>query len=819
MSPSARRQRLSPAKIAGHLAVMTAVSAVMGVLVAGFALPFAGVAGLGTRAVAEGVGKLPAELTTEPLAQRTRVLDSRGKVLATFFDENRVNVELDEVAPIMRKAIIAIEDYRFYRHGALDLKGTLRAFVTNQASDDVVQGGSSITQQMVKMTLIAQADTEEEAAAATASTYQRKLNELRYAIAFEEKYDKDWILQRYLNLAYFGDGAHGIQAASQHYFSRPASELELHQAALLAGLVKNPTGYDPTNDPGEAIDRRNVVLDRMAELKVVSEREAEEAKARGLGLDLAPTRNGCVSAAAPFFCDYVREYLLQEPALGKTVKAREEALSTGGLTIKSTVDMRMQRAADRSVRKHVDPTDRAIGGLAMVEPGTGAVRALAQSRPMGTNKRKGETFLNYVVPEEYGDANGFQAGSTFKAFVLAAAIDQGVALRARIKAPPKVSIPVNQYRGCNGRLQSTERWEPGNSTGSGTFNLYTGTQQSVNTFFARLELRTGLCQPYRLARQMGIDLDDPASQQVPSFTLGVANTNPLSMAEAYATFAARGLHCESRPVTEILGKDGSVVKTFPDQCDRVLRRPVADAVNDILRGVQEPGGFGHNAGLALKQPSAGKTGTINRNMAVWFVGYTPNLAAASMIAGANREGHWVTLNGQVVGGSRIDRAAGSTNAGPMWGDAMKRIQRWLPDVNFQAPDPRVVRGKQVRVPDLAGLSQLEAIRKLRERGLVAVVGRKVDSALPRGAVAYTNPSAGSTVGSGMTVTLFRSDGTPYVPPPRTRSRPDSGGTSDGGTGGSSGGGGGSSGGGGGSSGGGGGSDGPGNGNGYGRGGR
>jgi membrane peptidoglycan carboxypeptidase len=768
------------ARVVGHLTVMVVVSVVMGLLVAGIVLPFAGVAGVGTRFVAETVSKLPAELSTEPLAQRTRVLDRDGRLLATFYDENRVKVGLDAVAPIMRKAIVAIEDYRFYEHGALDLKGTLRAFITNRAEGDTVQGGSSITQQMVKMTLIAQAESDEEVAAATAGTYERKLNELRYAIAFEDKHDKDWILQRYLNLAYFGDGAHGIQAASQHYFSRPASELELHQAALLAGLVKNPTGYDPTNDPDAARERRNLVLQRMAELGVVPDRAAERAQARGLGLKLAPRQNGCVSAAAPFFCDYVREYLLQEPALGRTPKARSELLSSGGLTIRTTIDMRMQRAADASVRRHVDATDRAIGGLAMVEPGTGEVRALAQSRPMGTDRRAGETFLNYGVPRRYGDANGFQAGSTFKAFVLAAAIDQGVSLGSRIKAPPQVSIPVSAYRGCDGPLRSTERWEPGNSTGSGTFNLYTGTQQSVNTFFAKLELRTGLCQPYRLAQQMGIELDDPANQQVPSFTLGVVDTNPLAMAEAYATFAARGLHCDSRPVTEILDKDGKVVKDYPATCQRVLSQPVADAVNDILRGVQEPGGFGHNAGLALQQPSAGKTGTINSNMAVWFVGYTPNLATASMIAGADRQGRWVTLNGQVVGGTRIDQAAGSTTAGPMWGDAMKRIQRLLPDRNFVAPDPRVIKGRQVVVPDVRGDSPEEAARKLRRLGLIPEVGATVDSALPRGTVAATTPRPGSTVGSGRTVTLAISDGTPYVPPPKPKKpRPGSGDTSGG----------------------------------------
>jgi membrane peptidoglycan carboxypeptidase len=814
---SPRENRLGVAGVLGHLTVMVAVSVVMGVLVAGFAIPFAGVAGVGTRAVAEGVGNLPTELTAEPLAQRTRVLDRHGDVVATFYDENRVNVRLGDVAPVMRKAILAIEDARFYEHGAMDLKGTLRAFVTNQAEGGTVQGGSSITQQMVKMTLLAQAESAEERAAATAETYRRKLNELRYAIAFEEKYDKSWILQRYLNLAYFGDGAYGIEAAARHYFSRSAADLELHQAAMLAGLVKNPTGYDPTNDPGRAIERRNTVLNRMAELNVISGAEARTAKKRGLGLRLRPMRNGCVSAKASFFCDYVRELLLRDEELGRTVKERRNLLASGGLTIKTTLDMRMQRAANRSVHEHVDATDRAIGALAMVEPRTGKVRAIAQSRPMGRNKRQGQTFLNYVVPPRYGDANGFQAGSTFKAFVLAAAISKGISLRTRIEAPPQVSIPVNRYRGCQGRLRSDDRWEPANSTGSGTFDLYTGTQQSVNTFFAKLELRTGLCRPYRLAKQMGIELDDPDNQQVPAFTLGVVNTNPLAMAEAYATFAARGLHCDSRPVTEVLDRDGRTIKRYRRQCDRVLDKPVADAVNDVLRGVQEPGGFGNSAGLALNQQSAAKTGTTNRNMAVWFIGYTPNLATASMIAGANRDGHWVTLNRQTVGGRRITRAAGSTNAGPMWGDAMKRIQRWLPDRNFVPPDPRKVKGRTVRVPQVAGSGQRAAMRKLRRRGLVPQLGPMVDSRLRRGLVAFTEPGAGARVGSGRSVVLYLSDGTPYVaPPPQPSSPSPSTGGSTGSSGGGSGGGG-TSGGGGGGTGDGGRDSGPGNGHGRGNG--
>ena len=744
-----------------HLGVMVAVAAVMGVLVAGLAIPFTAVTGLSTRTVAEGMDKIPADLTAEPLAQRTRLLGRDGAVLATLYDQNRVNVPLAEVAPIMRKAMIAIEDYRFYQHGALDLRGTLRAFVTNQANNGTTQGGSSITQQMVKMTLVNQARTKAEQRAATADTYQRKINELRYAIAFEEKYSKDWILQRYLNIAYFGDGAYGIEAASRHYFSRPASRLTLRQAALLAGLVKNPTGYDPTNDPDRAKERRDTVLARMAELNVVSQSEAQRAQSQRLGLEVTATRNGCVSSAAPFFCDYAVQYLLDDPSLGKTVDDRRRLLFSGGLTIRTTVDLRFQRAADALMRRHVFPTDRAIGGLAMVQPHTGAVRALAQSRPMGSNKKKGETYLNYVVPKKYGDSNGFQAGSTFKAFVLAAAITKGIPLNTQIYSPQTVNIPKSTLKSCDGPLAG-EDWNPENSTGTGTFDLYTGTQRSVNTFFAQLEQRTGLCAPVTLARKMGVAVPD--KDIVGPFTLGVTDVDPLTMAGVYATFAARGQFCEPRPVVSVQNSAGKTIEDYPSKCQQLLRTEVADAVNDILRGVQEGDGFGASAGLGLSQPSAGKTGTINENMAVWFDGYTPNLAAVAMIAGANAKGHHITLNGQTVGGVYISGAHGSTTAGPVWGNAMKVVQQYLPDGDFVAPDAQVIEGQTVTVPSLGGQGTDRAAAALRQAGFTPVVGPSVDSSYPAGTVAYLSPGSGTSASTGSTVTIYVSDGTPYVAP-------------------------------------------------------
>ena len=565
---------------------MAIVAAVMGVVVAGLAIPFAGVLGIGAKSLSHTVEDLPANLRTQPLAQQTQIVDQSGTTIATLYDQNRINVPLSQISRKMVKSIVAIEDYRYYQHGALDLKGTLRALVTNQASGGSVQGGSSITQQMVKMTLVDQAKTAKQRKAATADTYARKLTELRYAIAFEQNYSKDWILERYLNIAYYGDGAYGVQAAARHYFDTNAKDLTLLQGATLAGLVKNPSGYDPITNPDRGIQRRNVVLDRLAQLHVIKQHRADLLKKRPLGLHPVATPNGCVNSSAPFFCDYVVNYLEQDPALGKTVDARKKLLYTGGLTIHTTISLPDQRAADTSVHNHVFPTDQAIGALAMVEPGTGDVKAISQSRPMGRDAKAGQTFLNYVVPQKYGDSNGFQPGSTFKAFVLAAAIQQGIPLSQTIASPMQVHIPMSEYRVCGGKhFASTDTWSPHSSTISGTMNAYTGTQESVNTFFAKLELQTGLCEPYRLAKAMGIGLDDPATEMVPSFTLGVASVSPLELADAYATFAARGLHCDPRPVVSIDDSNGNQLKTYQPQCQQVIAAPVADAVNDVLRGV------------------------------------------------------------------------------------------------------------------------------------------------------------------------------------------------------------------------------------------
>ncbi|MDQ3664148.1 MAG: penicillin-binding protein, partial [Actinomycetota bacterium] len=660
-----------------------------------------------------------------------------------------------------KRAMLAIEDSRFYEHGALDLQGTARAIINN-ALGEPLQGGSSITQQLVKQILVSQADTDAEYEAAIETTFARKLQELQYAMAYEQDHTKDEILEQYLNIAFFGDGAYGIASAARHFYSVDPDKLSLRQSALLAGLVQNPTSYDPTDSPRDARDRRNVVLRRMGDLGIASDERVRRAVKAPLGLEITDTPNGCVNTVAPFFCDFVRSYLLDNDALGPTRSAREARLTTGGLTIRTTIDLRMQRAADAAVSERVNPTDFAIGGLAMVEPGSGEVRALSQSRPMGDDVRAGETYLNYLVPNEFGGARGFSGGSTFKVFVLASALAQGLPLNTSFNAPPTITIGAGTVKTCDG--YNGEPWSPQNSTSSGRFNMYQGTQLSVNTYFAQLERLTGVCPPVTLAREMGVTvLDD---QEVPPFTLGVTDIDPLTMSSVYATMAARGVYCPPNPILDIEDRNGDSVEFPGSECERLLRPAVGDAVNDVLRGVQEPGGFGYSNGLQLTQPSAAKTGTTQNNKAVWYAGYTPTLSTAAMIAGANDAGSPKSLVGRTVGGVTltIDSVAGSALAGPMWKRAMVVVQQWLPDLNFHPINQAKIGGAAVSVPSVAGLSVTEASARLRDAGLVPVVSSTVDSSYAYGTVAYSSPGAGSQAVSGQQVSLYISDGTPYVAP-------------------------------------------------------
>jgi membrane peptidoglycan carboxypeptidase len=429
----------------------------------------------------------------------------------------------------------------------------------------------------------------------------------------------------------------------------------------------------------------------MAQLNVVTQEKAEKNKQKDLGLDVQDVGNGCVNSTAPFFCDYVINTLLQDTALGDTLAERKNVLKNGGLVIKTTLDPAAQADADNAVAAHVQPTDGAIGAMAIEQPGTGNVVALAQSRPMGNRKKVGETYINFTVPEEYGGANGFQPGSTFKVFTLATALEQGYPLTTQFDSPSPKDFDLADFSNCPGEGFFGGDYEAHNDTGTGWFNMYSGTRQSINTFYLQLEELTGVCAPFQLATELGVRLTNPTgdkfgngAERVPTFTLGIADASPLEMAEAYATFAARGLHCASRPVTEITDANGNVLHDYDPQCTQVVPQNVADAVSDVLRGVIAPGGFAEAQQLSVA--AAGKTGTTTEQKAVWFCGYTSHYAAAATVAGIDESGRPSSLVGKVVDGSTIYEASGSQYAAPIWGDALRPLTDGQPYDDFVYPE-------------------------------------------------------------------------------------------------------------------------------------
>lgn len=676
-----------PTSKLGAIGSIAWLSVLAGVIVAAIFVPGTAFLASTSNKVSKDVVDLPLALQDLPNPQTTRLIASNGKRVAYFYQENRQDVPLAKIAPIMQTAIISIEDYRFYEHGALDLKGTLRALMNN-ASDGNTQGGSSITQQLVKLTLVQQAATKEQRAAATEVSTARKIRELKLAINYEKKYSKDEILEHYLNIAYFGDGAYGIRAAAYHYFSVSPDKLSTAQAATLAGLVQNPEQYNPRIYPERALQRRNTVLGVMARLGKIPEAEAEKLSATPIGLKITSFPNGCVDSEAAFSCDYIRRYLLQEPALGETVKERQAMLERGGLTIKTNIDLSMQKAVNKAVTKYVGDTDKAIGSLALVEPGTGKVRAIGQSRSMG--KGKGETYINFSVPRRYGDSNGFQAGSTFKMFTAAAALEDGIPASKSYNSPQTMRIPTGTYFDCDGN--GTGQWEVKNSTGAGGFNMVTGLRRSVNTYFAQLERDAGLCETVKMAKRMGIPTAEPdidkgsPGSYIPSFTLGPIDVSPLDMAAAYATPAAGGMYCEPAPVAEILDRSGKTIKKYKPECKRAMSKKTAATINAILVGLQQPGGFGYSNGTGLSIPSAAKTGTTNDSKAVWYTGYTPEISAASMIAGINKKGQPAGLVGTTLRGTPVSfsQAGGSSLAGPQWKAAMGEIEKSLTPAKFDS---------------------------------------------------------------------------------------------------------------------------------------
>lgn len=473
------------------------VSVLAGAVLAGIALPAVGALGLAAKGSVESFDELPANLKTPPLSQRTTILDAKGGTIATVYSRDRTVVDLKDISPYMQQAIVAIEDARFYQHGAVDLKGVLRALNRNAQSGGVSEGASTLTQQYVKNVFVEEAgDDPTKVAQATQQTLGRKIKELKYAIQVEEELGKKKILENYLNITFFGQQAYGVEAAAQRYFSKSAKDLKVQEAALLAGIVQSPSRYDPVNDEAEATKRRNTVLQRMADMGDISQAEADKAKETPLGLKVSKPKNGCITAVkgAGFFCKYVEKVFLSEPVFGKNRETRAKIWNQGGLTITTTLDPQSQKSVQASLKDHVYQDDKVAAATTLVEPGTGKILGMGQSKPFGFGKN--ETEINYSVDSKYGGSNfGFPTGSTFKPFVAAAALEEGRPPTQQYSSPYEMEYPspVQTCESAPWTNLKGEKLENESESEHGPYRLKKAMELSVNTYFVQMISDIGLC--------------------------------------------------------------------------------------------------------------------------------------------------------------------------------------------------------------------------------------------------------------------------------------------------------------------------------------
>ncbi|HEX2241592.1 MAG TPA: transglycosylase domain-containing protein, partial [Actinomycetota bacterium] len=727
------------------------------------------------------------------LAQSSKIYDKDRNLITTFHGEqNRTIIPLERIPKRVQEAVIAIEDERFYEHGGVDWRAIGRAFVTNVSSGEIREGGSTITQQYVKNTIIAPRGGAER-------TIERKLIEAGLARQLEKELSKKQILERYLNTVYFGQGAYGIQAAAKTFFGVPAQELKLNQAALLAATIRAPEFYDPFDHPEAARERRDLVLDKMFELGMIDAAEHIRATSSRLRLQTVEEKD---RYAAPYFIDYVQRLISYDPrfdVLGKTLAERTDKLFKGGLRIYTTIDLRMQREAENAVNSHLTEDSDPHASLVSLEPDTGSIRAMVGGRDFFAPRKKDRfAKLNLATLAEPNlgcertkkadckeplkpapaPGTGRQAGSAFKPFALAAAIEKGVPLSKTYKASPCMDFP-GANAGANWHVCNYESSDFG-----AKLPLLEATVKSVNVVYAQLILEIGEEAVVDLAREMGIRTP---LEEVPSAALGTNVVNPLDMASAYGVFAMNGALHPPRAIDRIVDSKGKVLydadKDPAMAKQEVLDPPVAYLTTSALQQVVERG----TATRAnIGRPVAGKTGTSQEYRDAWFVGYTPDLVTAvwvgypdgeiEMKSSCYSDGCRPT---RVLSGSGV---TGGSWPAVIWQTFMTAALAGTPVSYFDIPEIGIVtvtvdtrtfcladeftpdeyrasasfpegsepkescrvKGDLVEIPDVFGFPVRDAIRILEGEGFKVAQKEEPTTTYPPGRVIGQDPGAGSS---------------------------------------------------------------------------
>lgn len=758
------------------------VSGVGGFLMAGMAVPFVTAAGTVANSTTGLFNELPAELRIDKPSEQSIMLAGDGSVLATFYADNRIVVGADEMSPYVRDAIVAVEDRRYLEHNGVDVEGMARAFVNN-AVNSSTEGASTLTQQYVKNILIERSRVsgdQELFEQATEQTYGRKLQEARYAIALEEEYGKDEILTGYLNIAQFGASVYGVEAASRQYFSKSAADLSVAEAALLAGIPQAPGKWDPLRNPENAIVRRDVVLADMRELGYITQAQYDEAKATAIEDMLRPQTisSGCASAGtAAYFCEYVVKELLNDETFGESIEQRRALLLRGGLVVETTLDPTRQQAAYDAVTSTV-PVNDASGikmALASTEPGTGRIQAMAQNTNYGTTATPEDptrTAVNFAVDRAHGGGEGFQTGSTFKALVLTQWLRTGHSL-SDIVAGNKRSYPRDVWDiSCAPENVPLEPYEPKNLEGVGgdRVSVLEATRRSINLPFVEMASQMDLCGIAEVAGSMGLDKGNGEPLEiVPSMALGSNTITPLDMASAFATYANDGVHCTPVAISRVTTRDGAELAVPESTCTQVIEPEIARGINYALQEVTNSrSGTGWRAALG-DRPVAGKTGTANNDYHAWFVGYTPQLAAAVWMG--HSEGD-VSMEYARIDGVRYGQVYGGLLPAPTWRKYMEVATAGLPAESFPMPNEKTIYGEKRAVPSVYGRSIASATQILEDAGFGVQVGRNIYSSYAPGTVAGMTPGPGAQLTAGSVVVLNPSAGRAPAPPPPPAPEPE-----------------------------------------------
>ncbi|RVW00325.1 penicillin-binding protein [Rhodococcus xishaensis] len=758
------------------MAKLAGCTALAGVLVAGLMFPLAGGFGFASNRAADAVDNASAELVEGIVPAVTTMTDVDGNPIAWLYEQRRFEVPSDQISNEMKLAIVSIEDKRFAEHDGVDWQGTVRAFMTNTTSGQVQQGASTIEQQYVKnYQLLVVAQDEAERRAAIETTPARKIREIRMALALDKELSKDEILTRYLNLVPFGNGSFGVQDAAQTYFGTDAKDLNLTQAAMLAGMVQSSSALNPYTNPDGVLERRNTVLDTMIENIPDRAEEIRAAKAEPLGVLPEPNTlpRGCIAAGDKgFFCDYALQYL---EASGMS----RDQINRGGYTIKTTLDPVVQESVQSALVNNADPQLNGIANVMnVVEPGQDEHRVLAMgsSRTYGLDSSEEET----VQPQPYSLV-GHGAGSVFKIFTAAAAMEEGLGINAVLDVPRRFEARGMGNGGARGCPPATYC-----VVNAGNYpprlSVTDALAQSPNTAFVKLLQSTGVDAAVDMAVRLGLrSYTDPGSsgfgdqsmadmqkeQNLGSFTLGPTWVNPLELANVGATLASHGKWCPPTPIDSIIDRLGKPVPITQQACEQVVDPGLADTLSVALSKDDAPGGTAfaaaNSAGWNL--PMSGKTGTTESNMSSGFLGYTNNFAAAALVYGDS------TSPGQICSSPLRPCSSGSLFGGNeparTWFQAMMPIVSDFGPTTLPEVADRYVRGSQnARVPDVVGMTEEAATAALKDAGF-AVSTASAESDKPEGDVTASSPAGLAVPGS--TITIYVSDGSVSAEPSDTES--------------------------------------------------